>query len=383
MPRDMSNGRVDRSTVKRIREETASRLQAHRLSQGDLVLARRGDIGRLASIAADEEGWVCGTGSMRIHAPNHDVLDPGFLRYAMSAPAVGEWLEGQAVGATMPNLNAEVVSAVPLQIPSIETQRRIAAACSAFDRLIAINERRIGLLEDLARSLYREWFVHFRFPGHTRGVKAGRASTPEGWPAHKLGELIEINGDTIKASELPDPVEYLDISSVGSGKLESTKSMGAADVPSRARRRVADGDVVWSTVRPDRRAHSVIHEPASNLIASTGLAVLSPVRVPSSFLFEYASSGAFSSYLAGRATGSAYPAVRPKDFAAAPVMVPPKGLLDQFDSVVDPMLRLRTALQRQCAEFIFSRDLLLPRLVTGQLDISDIDLGVLTPKVPE
>ena len=149
--------------------------------------------------------------------------------------------------------------------------------------------------------------------------------------------------------------------------------------PGRARRRASDGDIVWATVRPNRRAHAQIHNPPPNLVVSTGLAVLSPVAAPPSFLFEYTASEAFSSYLVGRASGSAYPAVRPEDFGSAPVVVPPQSLLERFDATVDPVQRLRSDLRRQNQQFASTRDLLLPRLVSGQLDISDLDLGVLTP----
>ncbi len=196
MPRDMLNGRISRDSVGRISEATAERLRVHRLAAGDLVLARRGDVGRLSFVAPDEAGWVCGTGSMRIHAPNHDVLNPLFLRYAMSSPGVIEWLTGQAVGATMPNLNAKIVSAVPIRVPGTVTQRRIATVLAAFDELIEINERRIELLEDLAQSLYREWFVHFRFPGHEgiKMVESDLGRIPAGWEVRAAGDVFDVLG---------------------------------------------------------------------------------------------------------------------------------------------------------------------------------------------
>lgn len=165
MPKDMVGGRVARAAVSRVDQPVADRLAAHQLAPGDIALARRGDIGRYAFIGPDEGGWLCGTGCLRLHAPDSDVVWPLFLRYAMRSPEVVAWLAGQAVGATMPNLNAKIVSQLPIRLPSSATQRRIAAVLGAFDELIEINERRIELLEDLARSLYREWFVRFRFPG--------------------------------------------------------------------------------------------------------------------------------------------------------------------------------------------------------------------------
>jgi len=372
-------GSLDLSTIRHVSMADFPRWTKRVTPQGgDLVFTYEATLHRYALIPEAFEG--CLGRRVALVRPRRDVVDPKFLLFYMLSPEWRETVEDRVItGATVDRIPLVDFPTFPVRLPSLSLQHRIAGVLGAFDTLIEINERRIELLEDFARTLYREWFVHFRYPGHTPGLDAAPAPVPEGWRVRALGELIEINRDTIKASELPDPVDYLDISSVGNGNLKASKPMGAAEAPSRARRRVADGDVVWSTVRPNRKAHCVIHDPAPNLIASTGLAVLSPVGVPSSFLFEYASSEVFSSYLSGRATGSAYPAVRPEDFAAAPVILPPKEFLDRFDSVVDPVLRLRTALQRQSTALSFSRDLLLPRLVTGQLDISDIDLGVLTP----
>jgi excisionase family DNA binding protein len=187
----MVNDRVDRRSVSRVDEQTAERLKVHRLAAGDVVLARRGDVGRFASVAQDEAGWLCGTGSMRVHVPDDDVVCPGFLRHAMSHPDVAEWLAGHAVGATMPNLNAAIVARLPLLVPAIATQRRIAAVLSAFDELIEINERRTELLTDLAASLYREWFVRFRFPGHEdlELVDSELGPIPRGWAVCHPGDV--------------------------------------------------------------------------------------------------------------------------------------------------------------------------------------------------
>jgi type I restriction enzyme S subunit len=151
--------------------------------------------------------------------------------------------------------------------------------------------------------------------------------------------------------------------------------MGAVDAPGRARRIAVDGDTLWATVRPNRRAHGLLHEPPDNLVISTGLAVLSPEAVPASFLFELTSTPEFTEYLVSRATGAAYPAVRPADFAEAPIIVPPTSLLDEFARVVDPMHRAVGLLNTRNRALAATRDLLLPRLVSGRLDVSDVDLG--------
>jgi type I restriction enzyme, S subunit len=384
MPRDMSNGRVDRSSVKRIDEKTAGRLSAHRLSEGDLVLARRGDIGRLASIAADEEGWVCGTGSMRIHAPDHDVLDPGFLGYAMSAPSVGEWLEGQAVGATMSNLNAEIVSAVPLRVPVIETQRRIAAACSAFDRLIAINERRIELLEDLARSLYREWFVHFRFPGHrtSRFVDSELGRIPDGWTPTVAGRIFDFNPRVDGRAGSYPKVTLVDVSTRFSHVLPSA----SATRPSGARYR--RGDVLMARITPSlengKTALVLFLGPDEVGIGSTELIVLRGRDVGSAFTYCAARSRPFRDHAIKSMSGaSGRQRVASDCFDSLSMVRPTAEVAALFESIAMPMLEEVLQHRRQSDRLAETRDLLLPRLITGQLDVSDIDLGALVSPDPE
>lgn len=284
-------------------------------------------------------------------------------------------------GSSNPTLNRNHAHKLRVARPQLGTQRRIASVLSAFDDLIEINERRIELLEDLARSLYREWFVHFRFPGHedVELVDSELGPIPEGWEVRTLGDVALVNDQSIKAADIPDPFQYLDISTVAVGRIGTPPLIAAAEAPGRARRRVRDGDVVWATVRPNRRAHGLIHDPPSNLVASTGLAVLTPLAVPSSFLFAYAADQSFGDYLVSQASGSAYPAVRPNDFCAAPIVIPPRMMLEQFDGVVDRVFRAASGLMSTNRQLAATRDLLLPRFVTGRLDISDIDLGVLTP----
>jgi type I restriction enzyme S subunit len=119
MPKDMSDGRIDKSTIARVDRETADRLAEHLLEPGDVVLARRGDVGRTAWVSEDDVPALCGTGSMRIH-PGGGAIDPRYLRYVMRSAEVSEFLHGHAVGATMPNLNSDIVSRLPVSVPPLE-----------------------------------------------------------------------------------------------------------------------------------------------------------------------------------------------------------------------------------------------------------------------
>ncbi|MBI5524208.1 MAG: restriction endonuclease subunit S [Desulfarculus sp.] len=201
MPKDLIGGRISEGGIARVGDSHVQRLSHHKLKPGDIVYGRRGDIGRCALITQKEAGWLCGTGCLRVSLGSSPV-DPQFLYYFLYQPAMIAWITNQAIGATMPNLNTNILRSVPITYPDLPSQRRIAAILSAYDDLIENNTRRIAILEDMARMIYQEWFVRFRFPGHeqVRMVESELGQIPEGWEVGKLGAFIELAyGKALKA----------------------------------------------------------------------------------------------------------------------------------------------------------------------------------------
>ena len=199
MPKDIRNGEVVTETVARVSEATADRLARHRIAVNGIVLPRRGEVTKRAFIGEQQAGWLCGTGCIKIETKGLRVW-PKYLYYLLGAPRSVEWLERNAVGSTMLNLSSEIVSRFPLRLPTIEIQKEIGAILSAYDDLIENNRRRIALLEEAARLLYREWFVHFRFPGHEH-VKT-TDGLPEGWERRTFDDVCDaVGGGTPKTSK--------------------------------------------------------------------------------------------------------------------------------------------------------------------------------------
>ena len=132
---------------------------------GDLILAREAPVGNVALITPGMEP-VLGQRTVLIR-PDDEKVDANFLTYRLLAHDVQHWMSGVANGATVPHLNMEDIRALPLpDLPPLRIQGQIGALLAACDDLIENNQRRIEILEGMARLLYREWFVHFRYPGH-------------------------------------------------------------------------------------------------------------------------------------------------------------------------------------------------------------------------
>lgn len=307
--------------------------------------------------------------------PN-DTVDPRFvyslLRYAAPTIALS------ASGAATPIINKTVFSSINVRVPDQFTQSKIGEVLGSIDDLIESNRRRVELLEQMARTIYREWFVHFRYPGHEDVplVDSALGPIPQSWEGTTLGALATVNGQSRKPAD-DEVIKYLDISSLTERGVGALDSIPGSAAPGRARRVLRPGDTVWATVRPNRRAHALVVQPEEDWIASTGLAVLTPKTVSASYLFELSSSTEFSDWLISRATGSAYPAVRAMDFLEAPAVRPDPKTGARFDEVVVPLHQHSWVLRNEASRLGYLRDMLLPKLVTGQIDVSELDLDAL------
>ncbi len=328
-----------------------------------VVTGRYGTLGEVHYIESDY--WPLNTA---LYVEDFKGNHPRYVSYLLMTLELGT----QNAAGAVPGVNRNTLHQIVVRVPDPETQRRIATALSTYDDLIATNQRRIGLLEEAARLLYREWFVHLRFSGY-ESVPV-RDGVPEGWKNQSLSSVADVNARTIGSKDRPESILYIDISSVTPGLIGDVTSYSFADAPGRARRCVAHGDVIWSCVRPNRRSYALIWEPDENLVVSTGFAVLSAGRIPFSYLYFVVTTDDFVEYLEQHATGAAYPAVTAKIFEDSEIVVPDADTLASFDNTVLPMLEQLEVLKLQNASLAKARDLLLPKLMSGQLDASRISL---------
>lgn len=296
-------------------------------------------------------------------------------------------------GSAQASINRNFLYPIPIDVPARVEQDRIATLLGALDDKIALNSETNGTLEALARAVFEDWFMHF---GPVRAKAEGRAppglapdiaalfpdrltetangEVPEGWLVATLGELIHINSRSLGAASAPDWIQYVDISSVERSRLLKAETMLFSAAPSRARRLVRHGDTIWSCIRPNHAAYLLMDNPAPDLVVSTGFAVLTPRRTTDrAFCFLAATSEATIAWLTARADGAAYPAVRPGEFGNVPATLVPAPLRDAFEGVIGPMLDRIGANARENATLTKLRDLLLPRLISGQLHLRDAE----------
>jgi restriction endonuclease S subunit len=157
MPQDMVDGRIVTAKIARVSQEHVARLPQHRLQAGDIVYSRRGDVSRFAIVTEAEGGWLCGTGSIRIRLNSPD-FDTRYLRRFLQQDSVRSWLENEAKGVTMLNLNTSIIRNLPIAFPPLAEQRRIAAILDQADALRAKRRAALAQLDEMARAIFVEMF---------------------------------------------------------------------------------------------------------------------------------------------------------------------------------------------------------------------------------
>lgn len=335
----------------------------YKLNGPGVVIGRKGSLGTAFYVAG--RYWPHDT---TLYVEDFRGNDPRYCYYLLKTLG----LERYDVGASNPTLNRNHLHELDVCVPAPSVQERIASILSAYDDLIENNTRRIAILEEMARRIFEEWFVHFRAPG-CEGlplVDSAIGPMPQGWGVKRLRELAVVNPEQINPRNAPAAISYIDIASVSPGSIDAITEMPFIEAPNRARRLVRHGDVIWSCVRPNRRSFALVLVPAADTVSSTGFAVLRSKHVPWPYLYMIVTTQAFTDYLTNHATGSAYPAVKAEDFEKAELLLPPKQLLARYSQATEPMLSLTHTLRRQNANLRAQRDLLLPKLISGKIDIS-------------
>jgi type I restriction enzyme S subunit len=372
--KNISSGIVDFTSCDYITaEDHAEASRRVRPQKGDVLFSNIGSVGDTAVVKDNREFSIKNVALFR---PDPRKVDPGYFYYLVLSPEFRAKVMNVRSGSAQPfitlgNLRSFAVS----YVEEVGVQQRIAAILSAYDELIENCQRRIKLLEAMARGLYREWFVHFRFPGHENHPRVASAlgEIPQGWEVKKLATVAEVNRAQINARSAPDELHYIDISSVSPGQIDSTTTFTFADAPGRARRIIRHGDVLWSCVRPNRRSHAQVMHPEPDTIASTGFAVLTATKVPFTFLYFATTTDDFVAFLANNATGAAYPAVSGSTFEKADLLIPTASLLKKFGATTIPMAEQIHTLQLQIQNLRRTRDLLLPRLLSCQINVSNLE----------
>lgn len=361
-------GYLDLEGVQRVSKAAYDRRNIRAVPRpNDLILAREAPAGNVGII---REGMkVCLGQRTVLIRPSAEKVSPLFLNYYLNAPKQRHALLSNSNGATVSHVNMPVIRNLVIELPDREAQDRIADVLSAYDELIENSRRQIQLLEEAARRLYKEWFIDLKFPGHeTTPIVDG---LPEGWCKATLGELSVLitRGITPRYSETSD---FLVLGQrCVRGNLVDLSCARRCERKSIAEQKMLKcGDVLINSTGTGSlgRTAQVWFDP----IDMTADSHVTIVRASSPELSSYLAQWAFAneSFIESLHTGSTGQTELPRErVSSIRVLVPSSGALNQFNSFVSPMVGKVNMLQRSIAAAREARDRLLPKLMSGEIEV--------------
>jgi len=304
--------------------------------------------------------------------PKANRADTNFLYHLFNTNIVRQQIRNSSSGAKVRHTSPERIYRVKVTIPRLPTQRKIAAILTAYDDLIETNKRRIALLEKMAEEIYREWFVRMRFPGYknTKFVKG----VPEGWHLRRFSELVQVNPrESVHKDELAPHVGMEDLSESSMHFISKEERKGAAGSKFRNR------DTLLPRITPclenGKRGFVTCLKEQQVGIGSTEFIVFREKILPAEYIYLISCHQSFRQHAELSMTGaSGRQRVQNDCFTYFFVLTPPKNIREQFSAIARPLFDSISLYARENLTLTQTRDLLLPRLISGKLSVEDLDI---------
>lgn len=373
IPSIRSDGSIDYENSKRISYENYPKWTKRVTPQeNDVVFSYEANLESYARIPAGFEG--CLGRRMAIMRPDPSAIDARFLYYYTQSPAWKAVIASRTVlGATVNRIPIATFPEFPLRLPSLPAQQRIAGVLSAHDKLIENNRRQIKLLEEAAQRLYKEWFVDLRFPGHeTTPIIDG---IPEGWAKGSLLDLADVvrgcsySSDQIVAGNRT-LINLGNLTPFGGFRFGYEKPFSGKARPDQT---VCQGDVVMGlTEQATGLAGYTALLPCVPMdsVISADLVKLSPREgVPRLFVYALLQYGRLSALISPLANGTKIKHLRPESLPRAVALLPATALMKRYAEVVKPMFDKIALAQQQIVAAREARDRLLPKLMSGEIEV--------------
>ena len=367
MPKDLVDGHISEDSIARVSMSHVDRLSRHKIEVGDILYSRRGDVGRCAFATEVEQGWLCGTGCLRVTIDQSKAI-PKFIFYQLQKAETIGWVEKHAVGSTMLNLNTSILGSVPIELPSMAEQQMIVHVLSSYDDLIENNQKQIKLLEEAAQRLYKEWFVDLRFPGHeTTPIVDG---VPEGWEVCKFSEIASIMSGGTPKTEVKEYYEgdipfYTPKDSDGSFFVFDTIThISEAGLEHCNSQYYPEGTVII-TARGTVGKTTILAVP---MAMNQSCYALKCDELNSPYYLFFSLNREVDS-LKTMANGGVFNTIIVKTFDSISLTIPTQRVLSAFNAVVSSIMQQIKAKMKQNIHLAEARDRLLPKLMSGEIEV--------------
>lgn len=336
----------------RVSDSDKARLIKYTLSTGDIVFSRVGSVDRCSYVDKSHDGWMFSGRCLRVRPT--ELVDSLYLYYYFCLEETKQFVRNIAVGATMPSINTKLLGEVEIALPDLNNQKRIAAVLSSLDDKIENNQKLNDNLLDQAQTLYKQHFPY-----------SVQDDLPDGWRIGTVGEIIEIHDS-----------KRIPLSGADRMKMEKKiyPYYGAASLMDYVDNYIFDGkylllgedgtvvddagypilQYVWGQFWVNNHAHILTGRLGFNVESLYMLFKQTPVK--------------------SIVTGAVQPKISQANLRSVQVVIPPERNLKEYNDLVEPLFSLLRANEEECKSLAALRDTLLPKLMSGEIDVSAVQL---------
>ena len=367
----LGNRKFSTQNLPCVSDADKARLSKYILHEGDIVFSRVGSVDRCSYVSSDEDGWMFSGRCLRVRCNN--MCNPLFLYYYFCKETIKQYIRSIAVGATMPSINTKLLSDLPITLPSIDVQDKAVQILSRLDDKIELNRQINDNLEQQAQALYKSWFVDFEPFKGGEFIESEIGEIPTGWSIVKFGDIVEIPKKTINPQKFPDTIfNHYSLPACDNGLIAEVQA--GKDIMSN-KIILQSNTTLFSKLNPRIKRIWFTCEVLPNSICSTEfIPYRAKIDTEYSYIFSIVNSDAFYSSVMGcvnGATGShqRFHAEDTEDFLCAYN----KDAVNKFSKLIEPVLKQMHDLRQENVKLALTRDTLLPKLMSGELKINEID----------
>jgi type I restriction enzyme S subunit len=353
-------------------------IKRSKVEKGDILFSNIGTVGSTAYVDTDVEFSIK---NVALFKPDRSKVDSKYLYYLVSSRNFQDDLLSKRSGVAQPFISLEMLRSHRfLCHGDKKTQKKISAILSDYDALIENNARRIKILEEMAQLIYREWFVHFRFPGHenVKMVESELGMIPEGWEIKSTDEVMGVLGGGTPSTQKPEYWDGGHVTWYSPVDLTKSKSMFMLE----SGKKITEAGLRFSSARlfPPYSvmltSRATIGEVAVNTTeacTNQGFITCIPSDLLSTFQIYFWLLESIEQFKT-LASGATFKELTKGTFRALRLVVPPRNISERFNQLVDPIVNLILNLQKKQVNLRQTRDLLLPKLISGKIDVSNLDI---------
>ena len=371
---NIKHGRIDLSSPSYTDEEHfAQRIKRAKPQPGDIIITREAPIGDVGMIPENTE--CCLGQRMVLLRADQSVCDNFYLLYSLQSLYVQHqisWSEG--TGTTVSNLRIPHLEQIQIPYLPIGQQMKISSVLRSLEEKIENNRKLNDNLQQQLTAIYKSWYQDFSLVNDTELVETAYGTIPKGWHYVLLGDLCQSISVTHKFDK--NALIFLNTGDVEDGRFLHSNLMAVKEMPGQAKKTIAPGDILYSEIRPINRHFAYVNFPSDDYVVSTKLMVIRAKNFDTRRLYHYLTSENVLNelQLQAESRSGTFPQIRFENVSKLPILIADEQTESEFVKILHTVFDQIEQLNRENKQLSELRDTLLPKLMSGEIDVSDIQL---------